>query len=660
MIIHIKQNEQLYLNFKEKYDSAVEVVKSIEDEKDKLKKKLRKKRNYFSNDNSPDNSVDYEESPRVITTSNYSTAFTNYGSKIPQLNFKNLYHSVNNKNHITLHNLNSNRSYNENLNCLTDRDLEKLKEDYLNLYEEKKQLETEVMEHLNCKKKIMMLEENFKETKSENDTTKTKLKKIIDENENLHERIAKLTKENSVLTETLKSTRESLNISEKERFNIKNKISVNLNKTKIYEKENFNAKKKIQNLNHQIKDLTKKLKEEADEKILLEKKVEDIIQEFENKIFVLENEKQKAIKDSLSTLIKQINEESCMEFLYNKENKKIEIYFEKEKIAEVENSEELQNCETENTQANPVESAYMKTENTVRKILSPLRSKKNNMSIYQNEDSKEIDQLALKKLFSQHTVSSAKSLIDTTNKENIFNNANINLMSSNVKKNNSNAKSFKAKRIMRKETMSSNKNMNYNINNNLNLNITSNNFNTYAPSEYKKVDGPNPFDFKNIENCIQRTNLNNSLRYVFSSSNHMRTRPMVSLNIALGEDKVNECDDLDVTCYIKKLNFYSTSYHCFEILGTKKEEEKLENKINPIQGDYRSSNLFEIKNFDINFLNQQKCLKEFNYTRLPETLKEEKEDNYHLNQNVGISDHLDKVEPTPRSHRSIFSYEYIN
>lgn len=653
----------------------MELVKSIEDEKEKLKRKLRKRRNYFDNDNSPDISIDSEESPRIFPTTNYNT---NFGNKIPKLNFQNLYHTVKDVNHITLHNINSNRSYNDNPNSISD--FEKLKEDYFNLYEEKKQMEIQLIDHLDCPRKLLNVEENLKGVKLEVENAKKRVQKLTDENSTLQERIAKLTKENVSLTEVLKSTRDSLNICERDRINMKNKISLNQNKHKVYEKEIMNSRKKMINLNNQIKNLTMKLKEESDEKILLEKKLEDIVEEFENKIVRIETDKQKAIKDSLSTLMIYINEENCMDFIYNKKNNKIEIYFDKEKIAEVNNSDELHHYETDYSNAIQADSVvYLKTDQTVKKILSPLKSKKKICSVYQNEDSKDIDQVAMKKLFSQHTYSSARSIIDNSNKENIDSNTvNLNLMSSQIKLN-SNGNSFRAKRLVRKDTFSSNKMKNMNANMNKNGN--------YLPTEIKKNDGPNPFDFnfgRNLDNCIQRTNLNNSLRYVLSSSNHIRHRKMISLNIALGDDdRVNECDDIleDVTTSIRKLNFFSTTKESFEIRGLVKIEENNLNVINnedeekeekvKINDNKINIQPLEIIKFEITLIKEDKIMEsEGNLLTVQTIIHNEKEymnysykdDNEresvdYFNQKTDEVESEEKIEKTPRSHRSVFSYE---
>lgn len=207
--------------------------------------------------------------------------------------------------------------------------IEKLKDEYNNLVEEKKNLQAKVSDLTDkCQKSKDLNEKNIS-LYLQLDITNEKIKVLNEENKTLQERNSKITRENFETTNTNNQLKESLKYLEKERILNKNKINSNFNRVKIYEKENNAYKKKLNNLNINLKNLTEKLNHSNQEKILMQKNLDDVKQEYENKITNLLLEQQKIIKDSFLTTLQSLEEKKIpLEFIYNEEKNSLCIMLE--------------------------------------------------------------------------------------------------------------------------------------------------------------------------------------------------------------------------------------------------------------------------------------------------------------------------------------------
>jgi hypothetical protein len=216
--------------------------------------------------------------------------------------------------------------------------LEKLKEEYHNLVEDKKNLENKIAEFKLKKKEFSELNIKNENLSLQLDIANEKIKCLTEENKAILERNNKITFENYEITNTNNQLKESLKYLEKERLLNKNKINSNFNKVKLYEKENNASKKKLNNINTNLKNLTEKLNVSVQEKIILEKNMEDLKQEYENKITNLMLEQQKIIKDSFLTTLNSLEEKRIpLEFFYEEEKNSLTIMLEDIVISEFTN-----------------------------------------------------------------------------------------------------------------------------------------------------------------------------------------------------------------------------------------------------------------------------------------------------------------------------------
>jgi len=405
-------------------------------------------------------------------------------------------------------------------------EFEKLKEDYFAICDEKRSLELLLLDYQPYERKYKELIERFSTLQVNFDSIESKCERIQEENKNLHERVNKLSKDNIESVTLLNTLKESLKISEKERNQTNSKITFSNSKIKLLEKEIINLRKKTQNFNIQIKEFKEKLKDEMDEKILMEKEAADTKQEFENKIATLELEKQKLMKDSMMQLMNGINENNTIEFHYNNLSNKIEVIYENTKILEVENMHLEREREREktlsknnyNTYMNDKELSILHLNTEEDQTNSPLKKNKN-FSIYNTEKgsllggsgylkSKKGSHMALHKLFSKSRSSKRSyNCTDSENKENISMFGN-----------------FNGNKIVSLSNLESSKQKQY-------------------VTEYSKLDC-NTFNtinnFHTIDNCIRKTNLNN-VRYFLSSNN--RHKKGLSLDEAMGQDRLDDNDN---------------------------------------------------------------------------------------------------------------------
>jgi len=216
--------------------------------------------------------------------------------------------------------------------------LEKLKDEYHNLVEDKKNLENKITEFKGKEKEFDEIGKRNENLSLQLEIANEKIQCFMEEKKAMLERNNKITFENYEISNTNNQLKESLKYLEKERLLNKNKINSNFNKVKLYEKENNASKKNLNKLNINIKNLTEKLNSSLQEKLILEKRMEDLKQEYENKITNLMLEQQKIIKDSFLTTLSNLEEKKIpLEFFYEEEKNSLTIMLEDIIISEFTN-----------------------------------------------------------------------------------------------------------------------------------------------------------------------------------------------------------------------------------------------------------------------------------------------------------------------------------
>jgi hypothetical protein len=559
-VLKIKENEFLYETFKSKYECAVELINSLDKEKGKLQKRIKKLKNfnqstlyqrtsYYEGEDSPIKAVDIDSS--YINDSPVNRIYDRRESVMSDVRTTIMFNEQEN---VTLRKSLS--------------DLEKLKEDYFNLYEDKRTIEIRLLDCQPYEQKYKEIEELYTNLLINYEAINSKFNHVNEEKNLLHERLNKIFKENLESTQTIKSLKDSLNSSEKERNLTKTKFTESNSKTKLLEKEISVLRKKIQNSNGQIKDLKEKIKEEIDEKIFLEKRTDDIIQEFENKLAVVEAEKQKIMKDSVTHLMNSINDEKCIEFYFNKMTNKIDIYFQGEKIIDVENMSNEQNegQENQNYLSTNCDTNYYSNSNQ-----NPLNTE--GTLIYQKTENSEYPSSAVK-LNTKGTLYTQSE----DNSETNFNKGNIGVSLNKLfSKSKSSQKSILNSNKLKMTGNGDKENDSTYINNIIGQTATNKKFilghlssSKKKPTEYSKLEKGivvppinlfNINNFNTIDSCIRKTDLSNNLRYVLSSNRPVRK--ILSLDVAMGSDQRSDTEsdvsEKDFGISMKrKLNFYST------------------------------------------------------------------------------------------------------
>jgi hypothetical protein len=610
----------MYLNFRNKYESALELIQTISEEKEKLNTMIKLSNNKKNHNISYFESLDSPYNPNKSEIANVSVTEPSEFCLTTTNNYNNCHNYINhNTSALTQY---DNSHYVQKIDGIKN-DFNKLKEDYYTLFEEKKSLEVQLCDFLITRSKLEELSEKYNTIAIQNDSNSEKIIKLTEQNKSLQERLFKLGKENFDLVKLVNNVKESLNSSEKERNNAKNKISLNISKIKTFEKEIQANKKKSQTLNFQIKNLTSKLKTEQLEKILLEKKNEDLTQELERKSEVAELEKQKLMKESLINFIKEIacnknsGVPSPIELTFDGESNSISIFYEKQKIAEMKNSKEFMSknenlissstaCFSNHSEENPI----MKSENEGRRSLSGRKKLDENMnpSIPNLEQSqKKIianrggfnptspliigkftnpNGISLKKLFSKSSCKSLKSNYSIESLED---------------KENSSYFSNQKSRILLENISSSRSKTNKNRTEMSKLEVVEEvcNFQANTSDFTNNIElGRSSVKPENIENCILQTNLNQNVRYYLTSNNINRHKKVLSY-----DEKSNKREEIFEQ---KKTLFYEKINHiCFEIKNEKLNSNTGVNSMN-------NSLLLEVSKFNFSLCDKSMVLIEEN------------------------------------------------
>lgn len=487
--MHIKQNQELYENFKLKYEDAIETIKNIDEDKTKesnIKDKLvsMNKVNYISCFGSPNQDLSNTLNESLVHSP--TKEFNLYTSNSTACSAKDQ----------------------SNLKV----EIEKLKDELMALIVEKKALEVQLTEQTNNLRKLEEAEKKVSISQSFIEATNLRLSNAINEKYELQSRYNKIAKENFELLNNQTNLKESLNFSEKEKNTNKQKISTISSKLKLTEKDLNINKKKNQALNFQIKNLTFKLNELNEEKITLEKRKDELVSSLENKLELKELEKRELFKDPLYGLLNSI-QQNKIEFKFNNETDKIDIFFENVKIFEALNNNSLQN--TKDKDINIQKFSPLKS---IENIPNYISSNNKHKETYNSPDKKFDKMMSLGNIFTK----SSKRFSECSNSNNKVNL--INLSSANSKKQN--------RSVVRNENdafWSEKKNLKGKLINSFNFNGSNDN-NVH-------------FNQSNFENCIKSINLTNSNTRYFLTSNTYKHKPMFALNEVLKSETESNNDD---------------------------------------------------------------------------------------------------------------------
>ena len=315
-VLHIKQNEQLYINFKEKYENAVLLIKNYEN----IGEKTPNNNPFHRRSNSRTNKSDSSHvSPKILYDDGVSIPLynTNNSSEFQIAESKPIV-------------LEKTINYN---------DFENLREDYFNELEEKKFYKAQLEKFDN------LLKEN-EELKFANNNYLYKIndfneKQTIfnEERKSFNDRCNKTSRENYEMLGELNKLREQMNSLEKEKLTLKSKLNSLNNKIKLQEKELNSMKKKNQTLNHENKNLKEKLEDELFAKNNIEKKYIDKLSHFESYIVELKNSNFNLTKENIIMSLKKLSENEefskLIDFKYTEEKNMVELFFENIKVTEI-------------------------------------------------------------------------------------------------------------------------------------------------------------------------------------------------------------------------------------------------------------------------------------------------------------------------------------
>lgn len=216
---------------------------------------------------------------------------------------------------------------------------DKLRDEYIRIFEEKKKLEHDYLILLDKVPLLELSEKNYQEAFIQIESLNEKNKQMAEEILYLKERIHQLGIENAELMDANHHYCEAVASFNCESENSKYKNLIENTKIKKLEQDLANAYKKSLELEIQIDKLNNKRMKEIEERNYIEKRYEDIIYEQEYALANIVKDNDKSYKESLIEKLIIDNELSNrFNFTYNQTTDKIEIFFDDEKIIDIENN----------------------------------------------------------------------------------------------------------------------------------------------------------------------------------------------------------------------------------------------------------------------------------------------------------------------------------
>ncbi len=221
---------------------------------------------------------------------------------------------------------------------------EKLKDEYIRIFEEKKNLEHEYLIAQEKLSKLELVDSDYQEALMHIENLTEKSKHANEDIYNLKERIRKIGNENIELINLNNQYIEAIKTFYSENGDKKNKFFNENSKVKHLEKELVKASKSIFELKKQVENVNEKFVKEQEERFYVEKQYEDYIYDQENELAKVKIENQKNLRENLfEKLFDSKQNSNRLDFFYNEETNKIEIFVNEEKIIDIENTKPLNN-----------------------------------------------------------------------------------------------------------------------------------------------------------------------------------------------------------------------------------------------------------------------------------------------------------------------------
>lgn len=301
LLVHLKQNESLYQTFKKKYEDTMTFIKSI----DNYPKGIIKE-----NSISPDLPKGRTIRPST-ESSNKKTVYFD-GLQVP-----NEFSFCHNESPKSLTNVNCNELINQHktkpsheyegldLTQALRKDLDKLKDDYIQLLTEKKHLEEQILNQETSKLQLKQTIEDNYHLKNQVADFKEKFERNRFEIQDYQRRLKTMDSDFLRLKQNHEFVKNAVSFSEKEKNSLKAKFNEQNLKYKMLDKDFLKIKKKNSSLNENIKNLNEKLDTEIEEKMRLEEILEEANSEIEDLKAKLLAMPQMKDKDSNLALVKE-------------------------------------------------------------------------------------------------------------------------------------------------------------------------------------------------------------------------------------------------------------------------------------------------------------------------------------------------------------------
>lgn len=216
---------------------------------------------------------------------------------------------------------------------------EKLRDEYIKIFEEKKQIEHDYLIVLEKLGRLEDTEKAHHENLIQYEGIVEKAKQMNDEIINLKERIRQIGEENIQLISLNNQYIEAIETFHSETGNAKSRVLNENTKLRKMERDLAKAKKKINDLERYIEETKEQVLKEREERVFIEKQYEDYIYDQENALANMKIESEKIMRENLIDKFLELNQNpNTLNFFYNEQTNKIEIFFEDEKIFDMENA----------------------------------------------------------------------------------------------------------------------------------------------------------------------------------------------------------------------------------------------------------------------------------------------------------------------------------
>lgn len=238
---------------------------------------------------------------------------------------------------------------------------DKLREEYLSIFEDKKNLEHQILVMSEKLAKLESVESDYHNSQILIESYLDKTKALSEELEHMKRRVKQIGLENIELIGLNNQYIEAIKQFHSESGKNKRRVSNDRSRIKMLERELNKAKRKINDLEKHVNFATEKFVKEQEERVYMEKQYEDYIYEKENELLNVKFENQKILKENFIEKFLEIKETpNKLDFFYNNDSNKIEIFLNNEKIVDFENAKALTDAHQSQENASDTKNANLK------------------------------------------------------------------------------------------------------------------------------------------------------------------------------------------------------------------------------------------------------------------------------------------------------------